>query len=71
MHDYNRQLLGQAREQKIVAIGACGAGQVVGAAAINETDEEIAEEGADAGNETEEEKTEQLLRTQRMVRQLM
>ena len=33
----------------------CGA--AAGAAAINETDEEIAEEGADAGTETEEEKT--------------
>ena len=38
---------------------SCGAGQAAEAAVINETDEEIAEEGADAGNETEEEKTEQ------------
>ena len=34
-----------------------GAGQVAGAAAIIETDEEITEEGAHADNETEEEKT--------------
>ena len=37
----------------------CGAGQVAGAAAVNETDEEIAEEDADAVNKTEEEKAEQ------------
>ena len=33
---------------------SCRAGQVAGAAAFNETDEEITEEGTDAGNEIEE-----------------
>ena len=37
---------------------SCRAGQVAGAAAVNQTDEEIAEEGPDAGNETEEKNTE-------------
>ena len=49
-------------------VGAC---QVAGAAAVNETDEEIAED--DDVNETEEERTEQGVKNQRrgIVRQLM
>ena len=44
---------------------SCGAGQVAGAAAVSETDDEIAEEGTDADNETEEEKTEQAVENPR------
>ena len=49
-----------------------GAGQVAGAAVVNETNEKIAEEGADAFNETEQRKRRlnKVLRTRGIVRQL-